>query len=74
MRVFTATHMRSHLAEVLDAADDEPVVIRRNGRTYRIVSELPKVSGMDVPGIDAGKISASSIVDAVRRGRERERG
>jgi hypothetical protein len=71
MRVFTATHMRSHMAEVFDAADDEPVLIQRSGRTYRIIPEKPAKSGMDVKGIDVGSVSASDIVDAVRAGRER---
>lgn len=71
MRVFTATHMRSHMAEVFDAADDEPVIIQRSGRAYRIVPEKPAKSGMDVKGVDVGSVSAADIVEAVRASRQR---
>ena len=71
MRVYSVTEARQKLAEVLDAAKTEDVIIRRRGGESFVLS-LQRRSGspFDVPGISGLDISADEIVEVIREGRE----
>lgn len=62
---------RQRLAEVLNIAKHEEVVIkRRGGETFSIVFRKDRKSPFDVPGIDT-KSTTNDILSAVRESRER---
>lgn len=71
MRVYTYKEARQHLAEVLNVARSETVLIKRkNGDAF--VARLQEKTGspFDVPGIDTN-VTGQDIVDAVRDSRAR---
>jgi antitoxin (DNA-binding transcriptional repressor) of toxin-antitoxin stability system len=69
MKQYTYSQARQKLAEVLDAARKEDVLItRRGGETFRLnYCDSPK-SPFDVPGIRT-KASTRDILDAVHLSR-----
>lgn len=71
MKVYTYSEARQRLADVLNIARSEEVVIkRRGGETFSIVFRKSKKSPFDVPGIKT-KATTKDIVAAVRESRER---
>jgi prevent-host-death family protein len=71
MKVYTYSEARQRLAEVLNIARSEEVVIkRRGGETFSIIFRKSKKSPFDVPGIPT-KASTKDILAAVRESRER---
>ena len=71
MKVYTYSEARQRLAEVLNIARSEEVVIkRRGGETFSIIFRKSKKSPFDVPGIHT-KASTKDILAAVRESRER---
>ena len=71
MKVYTYSEARQRLAEVLNIARTEEVVIkRRGGETFSIIFRKSKKSPFDVPGIQA-KATTRDILEAVRESRER---
>lgn len=71
MLVFTYSEARKKLAEVLDLAKENEVLIkRRNGETFSL-SEVRRVySPLDVPGLSVD-VTTNELVAAIREGRER---
>jgi prevent-host-death family protein len=71
MKVYTYSEARQRLADVLNIARNEEVVIkRRGGETFSIVFLKSKKSPFDVPGIKT-KATTKDIIAAVRESRER---
>ena len=71
MKVYTYSEARQRLAEVLNIARNEEVVIkRRGGETFSIIFRKTKRSPFDVPGIQT-KATTKDILAAVRESRER---
>jgi hypothetical protein len=71
MLVFTYSEARKKLAEVLDLAKDNEVLIkRRNGETFCLTEIRKGNSPLDVPGLSLG-VTSNDLVAAVREGRER---
>ena len=71
MKVYTYSEARQRLAEVLNTARSEEVVIkRRSGETFSIIFRKSKKSPFDVPGIQT-KATTKDILSAVRESRER---
>lgn len=71
MKVYTYSEARQRLAEVLNIARSEEVVIkRRGGETFSIIFRKSKKSPFDVPGIQT-KATTKDILGAVRESRER---
>ena len=71
MKVYTYSEARQRLADVLNIARNEEVVIkRRGGETFSIVFRKSKKSPFDVPGIKT-KATTKDIIAAVRESRER---
>jgi hypothetical protein len=71
MKVYTYSEARQRLADVLNIARSEEVVIkRRGGETFSIVFQKSKKSPFDVPGIKT-KATTKDIIAAVRESRER---
>jgi prevent-host-death family protein len=71
MKVYTYSEARQRLAEVLNFARSEEVVIkRRGGETFSIIFRKSKKSPFDVPGIQT-KATTKDILAAVRESRER---
>ena len=71
MKVYTYSEARQRLAEVLNMARNEEVVIRRrSGETFSIIFRKSKRSPFDVPGIQT-KATTKDILAAVRESRER---
>ena len=71
MKVYTYSEARQRLAEVLNIARSEEVVIkRRGGETFSIIFRKGKKSPFDVPGIQT-KATTKDILTAVRESRER---
>ena len=71
MKVYTYSEARQHLADVLNIARSEEVVIkRRGGETFSIIFRKSKQSPFDVPGIQT-KATTKDILEAVRESRER---
>lgn len=71
MKVYTYSEARQRLAEVLNTARSEEVVIkRRGGETFSIIFRKSKKSPFDVPGIQT-KATTKDILSAVRESRER---
>ncbi len=71
MKVYTYSEAIQRLAEVLNIAKNEEVVIkRRGGETFSIVFRKDRKSPFDVPGIDT-KATTNDILSAVRESRER---
>jgi len=71
MKVYTYSEARQRLADVLNIARSEEVVIkRRGGETFSIIFRKSKRSPFDVPGIQT-KATTKDILAAVRESRER---
>lgn len=71
MKVYTYSEARQRLAEVLNMARTEEVIIkRRGGETYSIIFRKSTKSPFDVPGINT-KATTKDILEAVRESRER---
>lgn len=70
MRVYTFSEARQKLAEVLDLARTEPVIIeRRGGEAFVLTLKRSPRSPLDIPGIDREKVTTKDIVEAVRESR-----
>jgi prevent-host-death family protein len=71
MKVYTYSEARKRLADVLNIAKTEEVVIkRRGGETFSIIYKKNTKSPFDVPGIKT-KATTKDILAAVRESRER---
>lgn len=71
MKVYTYSEARQRLADVLNIARSEEVVIkRRGGETFAIIFKKSKKSPFDVPGIQT-KATTKDILASVRESRER---
>lgn len=71
MKVYTYSEARQRLADVLNIARSEEVVIkRRGGETFSIIFKKSEKSPFDVPGIQT-KATTKDILAAVRVSRER---
>lgn len=71
MKVYTYSEARQRLADVLNIAKTEEVVIkRRGGETFSIIFRKSVKSPFDVPGIKS-KATTNDILDAVKESRER---
>ena len=71
MKVYTYSEARQRLADVLNIARSEEVVIkRRGGETFSIIFRKSKKSPFDVSGIKT-KATTRDILAAVRESRER---
>jgi prevent-host-death family protein len=71
MKVYTYSEARRRLADVLNIAKSEEVVIkRRGGETFSIIFRKSKKSPFDIPGIQT-KATTKDILAAVRESRER---
>ena len=71
MKVYTYSEARQRLADVLNIARSEEVVIkRRGGEAFSIIFRKSKKSPFDVPGIQT-KATTKDILAAVRESRER---
>lgn len=71
MKVYTYSEARQRLADVLNTAKTEEVVIkRRGGETFSIVFKKSMKSPFDVPGIKTNA-TTKDILEAVRESRER---
>lgn len=71
MKVYTYSEARQRLADVLNIARSEEVVIkRRGGESFSIIFKKNKKSPFDVPGIQT-KATTKDILVAVRESRER---
>jgi hypothetical protein len=70
MKMYTYSEARQHLSELLDCAEHEEVVIKRqDGATFSVVSKKVPASPFDVPGIKT-KVTTQDIIDAVRESRK----
>jgi len=71
MKVYTYSEARQRLADVLNIARTEEVVIkRRGGETFSIIYRKSAKSPFDVPGIQS-KATTRDILDAIRESRGR---
>jgi len=71
MKVYTYSEARQRLADVLNIARSEEVVIkRRGGETFSIIFKKSKKSPFDVPGIQT-KATTKDILESIRESRER---
>ncbi len=73
MRTYTLAEFQKNLTRALDQAENEIVLIQRNGREYEIkMRGSIRRSGLDVPGIDTGQpVTLDSILEDIQVGRER---
>ena len=70
MRVYSFSEARQKLAEVLDLARSEDVIIeRRNGESFVLSLRKPSKSPLDIPAVDRQKVTTKDIVEAVRYSR-----
>jgi len=71
MKVYTYSEARQRLADVLNIARTEEVVIkRRGGETFSIIFRKSTKSPFDIPGIKT-KATTKDILEAVRKSRDR---
>jgi len=71
MKVYTYSEARQRLADVLNIARTEEVIIkRRGGETFSIIFRKSKKSPFDIPGIQT-KATTKDILEAIRESRER---
>jgi len=70
MKVYTYSEARQRLADVLNIARNEEVIIkRRGGESFSIIFRKSEKSPFDVPGIKT-KATTKDILEAVRESRE----
>ncbi len=70
MKVYTYSEARKRLAEVLNIARNEEVIIKRKGgEKFSIIFRKSIESPFDVPGINT-KATTKDILDAVKESRE----
>ncbi len=70
MRVYNFTEARQKLAEVLDLARTEDVIIqRRGGESFILSFKPPAKSPLDIPAVDRELVTTKDIVEAVRESR-----
>jgi prevent-host-death family protein len=71
MKVYTYSEARQRLADVLNIARTEEVVIkRRGGETFSIIFRKGRKSPFDIPGIQT-EATTKDILEAVSASRER---
>ena len=71
MKIYSYSEARQKLAELLNQAQNEEVLIkRRDGTVFSVKSKRQKKSPFDVKGLES-KVTKKSILDAVRESRER---
>jgi len=71
MKVYTYSEARQRLADVLNIARNEEVVIkRRGGEAFSIIFRKSSKSPFDVPGINT-RATTKDILGAVKESRER---
>jgi prevent-host-death family protein len=71
MKVYTYSEARQRLADVLNIARTEEVVIkRRGGETFSIIFRKSSTSPFDVPGIKT-QATTNDILDAIKESRVR---
>lgn len=71
MKVYTYSEARQRLADVLNIARSEEVIIKRKGgETFSIIFRKSEKSPLDVPGMNT-KATTKDILAAVRESRER---
>lgn len=69
MKVYTFSQARQNLAEVLNQAREEEVVIRRRGGdSFAVVPKAREGSPFDVPGLKT-RATTADILSAVRDSR-----
>lgn len=69
MKVFTYSEARRRLAEVLDQARSEDVMIaRRNGESFLITRHPEEKSPLDVPMVKS-HVTTDEIIDVIRESR-----
>lgn len=70
MKVYTYSEARQKLAQLLDQAQQEEVLIRRrDGATFSVTAKRKKRSPFDVKGIKT-EATTSDILDAIKESRE----
>jgi hypothetical protein len=71
MKVYTFSEARQHFADVLNVAREEDVIIkRRKGESYKIVYHKVSKSPFDIPGIKT-KATTKDILRAIEDSRKR---
>jgi hypothetical protein len=71
MKVYTYSEAKQSLANILNIAKNEEVIIKRkSGETFSVIFRKSKKSPFDVPGIQT-KANTQDILEAVRESRER---
>lgn len=71
MKVYTYSEARQRLAEVLNIARKEEVIIKRRGdETFSVVFRKKSKSPFDIPGIKT-KATTNDILAAIKDSRER---
>ena len=71
MKVYSYSEARQKLAELLDQAQSEEVLIKRkDGTIFSVKSKREKKSPFDVKGMQS-KVPKKNIVDAVKESREK---
>jgi len=71
MKVYTYSEARQRLADVLNIARTEEVIIkRRGGEMFSVIFKKDKKSPFDIPGIQTKAIT-KDILTAVKESRER---
>jgi prevent-host-death family protein len=71
MKVYTYSEARRRLAQLLDRAQKEEVVIKRkDGDTFSVIPRRPAKSPFDVPPIRTSA-TTKDILEAVRTSRQR---
>lgn len=71
MKVYTYSEARQRLADVLNMARTEEVIIKmRGGETFSIIFSKSTKSPFDIPGIKT-KATTKDILEAVRESRKR---
>jgi len=71
MKIYSATEAGQRIGDILDQADKEEVIIRReDGTSYAVIPRSKLTSPFDVPGIRT-RASTEDILDAIRESRAR---
>lgn len=75
MRAYNVSEFREKMADVLDLAESETVIIKRNGKSYELRIALPadKRSGLDVGFVQLDTPpTLESILEDIQASRERQ--